>query len=150
MQIRKPVVPKKFFLNAFKFFGVKWVYHKLHIFQYQIFDTNLPSLIYTVWRYNARHCPAMVTILYSVQFREHLWLIVEDVYENVRVECTLYTMPRAEELHVVLYSRATNFLASLTTVRIIARSSLLHQTFFTSIFLKGQSSSSDLIWQASS
>ena len=32
--------------NAFPFFLVKWVYHKLYIFQFQTFDTNWPSLIY--------------------------------------------------------------------------------------------------------
>ena len=44
MQIRKPVVQFFFFFNAFPFFGLKWVYHKLYIFQFQIFDTNWPSL----------------------------------------------------------------------------------------------------------
>ena len=32
MQIRKPVVPKKIKKNAFPFFLVKWVYHKLYIY----------------------------------------------------------------------------------------------------------------------
>ena len=36
---------KKIILNAFPFFWVKWVYHKLCIFQFQIFYTNWPSLI---------------------------------------------------------------------------------------------------------
>ena len=40
--------PKKFFFNAFPFFWVKWVYHKLYIFQFQIFDTNWPSLLYSM------------------------------------------------------------------------------------------------------
>ena len=31
----------------FHFFLVKWVYHKLYIFQFQIFDTNWPSLVYS-------------------------------------------------------------------------------------------------------
>ena len=44
MQIRKPVVPKK---KCLPFFWVKWVYHKLYIFQFQIFDTNWPSLLYS-------------------------------------------------------------------------------------------------------
>ena len=30
----------------FHFLGVKWVYHKLYIFQFKIFDTNWPSLLY--------------------------------------------------------------------------------------------------------
>ena len=38
---------KKNLRNAFPFFWVKWVYHKLFIFQFQIFDTNWPSLIST-------------------------------------------------------------------------------------------------------
>ena len=48
MQIRKPVVPKKIFFNAFAIFLVKLVYHKLYIFHFQIYDTNWPSLVYTV------------------------------------------------------------------------------------------------------
>ena len=44
MQIRIPVVPKKF-KKGFSIFLVKWVYHKLYIFQIQIFDTNWPSLL---------------------------------------------------------------------------------------------------------
>ena len=31
------------------FFLVKWVYHKLYIFQFQIFDTNWPSLVYSTY-----------------------------------------------------------------------------------------------------
>ena len=47
MQICKQVVPKKKeIFNAFAFFWVKWVYHKLYIFQFQIFYTTWPSLLY--------------------------------------------------------------------------------------------------------
>ena len=42
---------KKNCLNAFPFFLVKWVYHKLYIFQFQIFATNWPSLLYIVQVY---------------------------------------------------------------------------------------------------
>ena len=37
---------QKKFKKAFPFFWVKWVYHKLYIFQFQIFYTNWPSLLY--------------------------------------------------------------------------------------------------------
>ena len=48
MQICKQVVPKKKeIFNAFAFFWVKWVYHKLYIFQFQIFYTTWPSLLYS-------------------------------------------------------------------------------------------------------
>ena len=40
---------KKIILNAFPFFWVKWVYHKLYIFQFQIFYTNWPSLLYRTY-----------------------------------------------------------------------------------------------------
>ena len=46
MQICSQLCQKNFFLNAFPFFSVKWVYHKLYIFQFQMFDTNWPSLMY--------------------------------------------------------------------------------------------------------
>ena len=45
MQIRMPVVPKKI-KKCLSIFWLKWVYHKLYIFQFQIFDTNWPSLLY--------------------------------------------------------------------------------------------------------
>ena len=46
MQIRKPVVQKKILKMSFQFFFLaKWVFHKLYTFQFQMFDTNWPSLI---------------------------------------------------------------------------------------------------------
>ena len=45
MQIRKPVVQKNFFFKCLSIFLVKWVYQKLYICQFQMFDTNWPSLI---------------------------------------------------------------------------------------------------------
>ena len=46
MQIRMTVVPKKNFKKCLSIFLVKWVYHKLYIFKFHIFDTNWPSLLY--------------------------------------------------------------------------------------------------------
>ena len=43
MQIRKPVVPKKI-LKGFFIFLVKWVYHKLYIFQFHILIQIDPAL----------------------------------------------------------------------------------------------------------
>ena len=37
---------QKNFKKCLFIFLVKWVYHKLYIFQFQIFDTNWPSLLY--------------------------------------------------------------------------------------------------------
>ena len=51
-----PVVPKKNVKKCLSIFLVKWVYHKLYIFQFQSFDTNWPSLMCNLMWILFCHC----------------------------------------------------------------------------------------------
>ena len=66
-----PVVPKKFFFKCLSiFFLVKWVFHKLYIFQFQICDSNWPSLLCTYVHITLKCFVSFA----SVALLQHLWI----------------------------------------------------------------------------
>ena len=96
MQIRKPVVQKKK-KNAFPFFWVKWVYHKLYIFQFQIFDTNWPSLLYSMinvagqikWRQSQIFCHLAFFFKNDKNSDNREWSAIQSFGVHYKIQLTL-------------------------------------------------------------
>ena len=65
-----PVVSRKNFKNIFPFFW-KNEYHKLYIFQFQIFYTYWPSLLYKMHKIIVYKCPETVPACFHVTMPDH-------------------------------------------------------------------------------
>ena len=98
MQICRPVVPKKFKKISFHFL-VKWVYHKLYIFHFQIFDTNWPSLIYSTVQQPS--CGRFIKIpsvlvtgesLVNTRFLKYLYRPLKGQCHKNQCRCILYNI----------------------------------------------------------
>ena len=76
MQIRMPVVPK----NVFPYLLVKWVYHKLYIFQFKIFETNWPSLVCICYRMliELKGVPIAVVALFRGLYVQYWTLLISE------------------------------------------------------------------------
>ena len=90
MQIRKPVVPKNF-KKCLSILLVKWVYHKLYIFQFLIFDTNWPSLLsiqtFISCVKNYVLCVLLRSLLRTLRsftfFAKERWVLLRSLQKNV-------------------------------------------------------------------
>ena len=96
---------KKNLKNASPFFGVKWVYHKIYIFQFQTFDTNWPSLMYIpFWPLSNQHflmecfirvqfniyCTVLLTLIHLTGVHKRLTLFHKHITLKNKCEKVLY------------------------------------------------------------
>ena len=73
----------KIFGNVFPFFPVKWVYHKLYIFQFQIFDANWPSLVNNVVLVTRKVNFTVSARLWEVDWRDFVTQFVNLIFSLI-------------------------------------------------------------------
>ena len=100
MQICMPVVPKKFIFKYLSIFLVNWVYHKLYIIQFQIFDTNWLSLIYSI--HYIQYTLYTIYIIYNIR--------LYTVYIIYNIHYILYTLYTIQYTICIIYNIQTIFM----------------------------------------